>query len=276
MEGYRISNILHCKAVETAVNNGNSAGDKLCGVGHQIVDGAAEFLGLAHTTEGSLTYHILSALGEGAVGIGEQAAVLLGDEEARGNGVHSDALAEFLGALGGHEGGEIADASLGCGISAHAGHRTEGCHRREVDDRALALIYHWAEEHLCGDDSAGEVEVEHSLKLLGLEVEEGLLGGDGGTLHIASGGIQESVDTSVFLNDVVAVLLHHLLIHHVGLQKFTLATSLLDVGYNLGAHIFLATEDYHFGSIEGQILCNGAAQYSGAARDGYHVALDIK
>ena len=64
MEGYRISNILHCKAVETAVNNGNSAGDKLCGVGHQIVDGAAEFLGLAHATEGSLTYHILSALGE--------------------------------------------------------------------------------------------------------------------------------------------------------------------------------------------------------------------
>ena len=103
-----------------------------------------------------------------------------------------------------------------------------------------------------------------------------MLGGDGGTLHIASGGIQESVDTSVFLNDVVAVLLHHLLIHHVGLQKFTLATSLLDVGYNLGAHIFLAAEDNHFGSIEGQILCNGAAQYSGAARDGYHVALDIK
>ena len=276
MEGYRISNILHCEAVETAVNNGNSAGDKLCGVGHQIVDSAAEFLGLAHATEGSLTYHILSALGEGAVGIGEQTAVLLGDEEARGNGVHSDALAEFLGALGGHEGGEIADTSLGCGISAHAGHRTEGCHRREVDDRALALIYHWAEEHLCGDDSAGEVEVEHSLKLLGFEVEEGLLGGDGGTLHIASGGIQESVDTSVFLDDVVAVLLHHLLIHHVGLEEFTLAAGLLDVGNYLGAHIFLATEDNHFGSIEGQILCNGAAQYSGAARDGYHVALDIK
>lgn len=186
MEGY----ILHCKAVETAVHYGNSAGDEFGGVGHQIVDGAAEFLGLAHTTEGSLTYHILSALGEGAVGIGEQTAVLLGDEEARGNGVHADALAEFLGAFGGHEGGEIADASLGCCISAHAGHGAEGCHRREVDDRALALIYHWAEEHLCGDDSAGEVEVEHSLKLLGFEVEEGLLGGDGGTLHIASGGIQ--------------------------------------------------------------------------------------
>lgn len=45
MEGYRISNILHREAVETAVNYGNSTGDEFGGVGHQIVDGAAEFLG---------------------------------------------------------------------------------------------------------------------------------------------------------------------------------------------------------------------------------------
>ena len=272
MEGY----ILHCEAVETAIDHGNSAGDEFGGVGHQIVDGAAEFLGLAHATEGSLTYHVLSALGEGAVGIGEERTVLLGDEEARGNGVDTDALAEFLGALGGHEGGEIADAGLGCGISAHAGHRAEGCHRREVDDRALALIDHGAEEHLGGDDSACEIEVENGLELLCLKVEEGLVGGDGGSLHVASSGIQQSVDAAVFLDDVVAVLLHHLLIHHVGLEEFTLAAGLLDVGNYLGAHFFLASEDYHFGSVESQVFCNGAAQYSGAARDGYHVALDIK
>ena len=128
MEGY----ILHCEAVETAVNNGNSAGDEFGGVGHQIVDGAAEFLGLAHATEGSLTYHILSALGEGAVGIGEQAAVLLGDEKSWRNSIYAYAFAKLLCTFCSHECSEVADASFCSCIAADAGHGSESSHRREV------------------------------------------------------------------------------------------------------------------------------------------------
>ena len=103
-----------------------------------------------------------------------------------------------------------------------------------------------------------------------------MFGGDGGSLHVASGSVEQGVDASVFPDDIVAVLLNHLLIHHVGLEELTFAAILLYVGNDLSSHVFLTAEDYHFGAIECQVLCDGAAQYSGAARDGYHVAIDIK
>ena len=153
---------LHGEHVEAAVNLGYGASDKLRGIAHQVVDGAAKLVGIAHATEGSLTDDVLTALGVAAIRVGEQRAVLLSDEEARGNGVDADALAELLGTLRSHVGSEVGDAGLGCGIATDTRHGTECCHRREVDDGTLALLHHWLEENLSGDDGACQVQLQHA------------------------------------------------------------------------------------------------------------------
>ena len=71
------------------------------------MDGAAQLLGLAHASERRLANHVLSALGVAAVGVGEQGAVLLGDEESWGYGIHADALAELSCRLVGHVSREV-------------------------------------------------------------------------------------------------------------------------------------------------------------------------
>ena len=63
------------------------------------MDSAAEFLGLPHTAKGGLADDVEPALGVRAVGVGEEGAVLLREEEAGGNGIDADALAELLCAL---------------------------------------------------------------------------------------------------------------------------------------------------------------------------------
>lgn len=61
---------LHGEGVEAAVYDGDGAGDERGGVGNQILDGAAQFLGIAEALEGRLAYHVLAALRQAAVGVG--------------------------------------------------------------------------------------------------------------------------------------------------------------------------------------------------------------
>ena len=133
---------LHGKHVEASVYHGYRARDELRRIAHQIVYRAAELLGVAPSSEWSLMYHVSASLRVCSVGIGEQVAVLLRDEESRGYGVHSYSLSEFLCAFSCHEFGEVADARLCSCISADACDWSEGCHRREVDDGALSLLHH--------------------------------------------------------------------------------------------------------------------------------------
>lgn len=74
--------ILHGKSVESTIDHSHRTGDKLGRIGHQVVDGSTEFIGLSHSAERSLTDDILSAFGIGTIGIGEQCSVLFGDEES--------------------------------------------------------------------------------------------------------------------------------------------------------------------------------------------------
>ena len=104
------------------------------------------------------------------------------------------------------------------------------------------------------NDRSREVERKHRLELVGLQVEEVLVGADCSPCHIASCSIEQGVDTAVFGQNIGAVLLHNSLAHHVGLHKFALATGLFDVGSYGVAHLFLASEDYHFGTVKCQIL----------------------
>ena len=153
---------LHCEGVEAAVYDGDGAGDERGGVGNQVLDGAAKFLGIDEALEGRLTYHVLATLRQAAVGIGEQRTVLVGQEEARGNGVDTYARSEFGCHLVRQERREIADAGLGGCVTAHARHGTERRHRREIDYRSLAGFHHRFQEYLCGNDRADKVQVKDS------------------------------------------------------------------------------------------------------------------
>lgn len=158
------------------------------------MDSSTELLWLAHAPERSLSYHVLTALGIGSIGIGKQRTVLVGDEETRRNGVDSYSLAKLLGTLVSHVFGEVGDAGLGCRIATHAGQRAESCHRGEVDNRAHALCHHRFEKHLGGDDGAYEVQIEYALELGWIQIEEVLFGADCGSLLVASGCIEKRVD----------------------------------------------------------------------------------
>ena len=217
------------------------------------MDGSVEFLGHAEAFERRLADDVESALGVAAVGVGEERAVLLGEEEARRDGVHADAFAELGGYFIGHEGGEIADAGFGGGVAAHAGQWTEGGHGREVDDAALLLLHHGFEEHLGGDDRAEEVEVEHTLEVFGLQVEDVAVRSDGGSGHVASGGIEQGVHTSVGGEDVAQVLLHDGCVHYVGLEEHGFSSFGLDVSHDGLSHFGFASHDDDFGSLRSQV-----------------------
>ena len=81
------------------------------------------------------------------------------------------------------------------------------------------MLYHGLEKYLCGDNSACEVEAKHALELLGVEVEESLVGGDGGAGHVAAGGVEQGVYSAVALYDFLAVGFHKLAVHHICLDK---------------------------------------------------------
>lgn len=60
------------------------------------MDGAAEVLGVAHAPHRGLADDVTATLGERAVWIGKQRAVLFGQEEAGGNGIDTDVGRELL------------------------------------------------------------------------------------------------------------------------------------------------------------------------------------
>ena len=116
------------------------------------------------------------------------------------------------------------------------------------------------------------------MELLGVKVEKGLIRSYCGTLHIASGSIEQSVDAPVPLQYFVAVLFHKSSIHHIGLHEFYAALRFLshDFLHYCTAHIFLSAEYYHFSAFVRQIFGYGTPEHTGAA--GYHsdVALYVK
>ena len=82
---------LHSEGVESAVNDGNGASDEGGCVADEILDSAAQLLRFAEALEWSLTDYVGAARGERPVGIGEQGAVLIGQEETGSYGIDADA-----------------------------------------------------------------------------------------------------------------------------------------------------------------------------------------
>ena len=193
-----------------------------------------------------------------------------------GYGVDPYALAELARTLGGHIGGEVADAGLGCSISADARHRAESGHGREVDDGATALLHHRAQEDLRRDDGAREVEVEDGAELGRVEVEEGPVGGYRGARHVASGGVQEGINAAVAGKDVVAVLLQLRLVKNIGFKETSLSASGNDVSHYGVAHLFLTSEYDNLRTFCSQIFSDSATQHACTACDDDNVVFDIE
>ena len=82
--------------------------------------------------------------------------------------------------------------------------------------------------------------------------------------------------STVAVEDVLAVLFNHGLIHDIGLVKRGFASGLANVVNDGVANFLLAAHDGHFGPFEGEIFGNGTAQHSCAAGDDYHVVFDIE
>jgi hypothetical protein len=121
----------------------------------------------------------------------------------------------------------------------------------------------------CYEGKWHDIEVEDDVTAL-LEFE------NGATANITASRIEQSVDTTVFGNDIVTILLNHLLVHHVCLHKLTDTTCSRNLGGNLVAHLLLTAKDNDFGTLQCQILRNGTAQHTRAARDDYHVVLNVE
>lgn len=100
-------------------------------------------------------------------------------------------------------------------VTNHTGERTEGCHRREINNRPLTSLNHRPQENLGGDNSAGEVQPNHILKSIDIYIEECARRSDSRTWHIPPGGIQQRIHMSVEIQNPITVFLNNLLFHHI-------------------------------------------------------------
>ena len=109
--------------------------------------------------------------------------------------------------------GEVADGRFGAGIGRNLGQGREGVHGGDIDDIAAAL-HHVLGEDLGGDQSAGEVQVEHELHALLIQIKEALGFGvnvaglvillvGGGSGVIAAGTVDEDGTPAQLLVDLL-------------------------------------------------------------------------
>ncbi len=201
---------------------------------------------------------------------------MLREEESGGDGIHADAFAKLPGNFGSHEGGEVRDTRFGGGISGHARQGAEGCHAGKVDDGAALLLHHRAEEDLCGQHGARQVQFQHPLKLLCLQVEDGARGGDGGARHVSAGGVQQGVYAAVGGEYVAQVLLQACAVGHVGGQEEGFAAGCLDVCREGVSHFGFAAQDDYFGALLCEVQGDGPSQYARSAGDDHYAVFDVE
>ena len=138
--------------------------------------------------------HGLTAWCPAAFWSGHQEAVLFGQEEAGGDGIHADVWAVFLGHVHGQPLGEVGDGGFGGAVGGDARQGADGVHGGDVDDVALAALRHTAAEDLAGEDSAGHIQREDLLDGGFVQVEEGLGRGGGGPRLVAACRVDEDID----------------------------------------------------------------------------------
>ncbi len=157
---------------EAAVDGNRHAGDEACGiVVEQEQHRAAELLFAVAEAAHGRSGQDLARAGRGrAVRVEEQRRVLLGGEEAGGDGVDANAdLAEM------HRQplGKVGDGGFRAGIGGDLGQRRVGVHAADVQDVAALPAHHLPGKGLGGQQRANEVQVEHEFHAGFVQIEEG-------------------------------------------------------------------------------------------------------
>ena len=236
----------------------------------------AKLFGTAETFEWCLANDILATRCQATVGVGEQRTVLVRQEETRCDGVHTDVRSKLRGYFISQESREVGNARFGCRITTHSGHGAESRHGTEIDNRALSRLHHRAEEYLRGDDRSRKIHIQHPFELFHLEVEERAGRCNGGSRHVTSGRIQQSVHPTVGRQHVLQVLLHHRRIHHIRPQEHRLAAFPTNSTHYLFTSLFIAPHQYHLGTLKGKVFPDFPTQHTRTAGNDHHLSLNIK
>ena len=239
------------------------------------MDGAEQLFRLGKAAAGRVGDDGLGAVGVRAVGVGEQRAVLVGEQEAGHDGVDAQLGAELGGKLGGHVLGVAGDGRLGGAVAYHAGQRAQGGLGAEVDDGAFLVLRHDGHEDRGGQDGAEQVEVDHLAEGVDVQIEERLVRRDGGSRHVASGGVEQDVDGAEACHDVALVLLQRVFVEYVGGEEQGFADG-VQFGFE-GAALFCCAVEYdNLGALSGQVFRDVLSQDAATAGDDGYFSFDVE
>ena len=232
--------------------------------------------GVAEAAERRLVEHGLPAGGGGAVGVEEQAAVLIGDEEAGSDGVHAQAVAIFGGELDREPAGEVVHGGFGIGVADDAGDGALGGHGGKVDDVAPLLRGEGLRENLGRKDRALEVQGEDLTVGRKVEIEECFVGRDGGAGLVAAGGVDEGVDAAETGDDFGADVFEAGAVQDidgVGGGFTGQADAIGAGGVELG---LVAAEEDDAGTLGDEVACGRSGENAGGARHDDDAAGEIE
>src|ERR1043165_813346 len=119
---------------KTAINDQHGAGNEAGCIREQIVDGTVQLFCLAKAAERGLLHDEFTAGGEGAILVGEEAAVLLAKEKAGHDGVNADLAEVALAEIHAEPAGKILDGGLGGAVADDTSEHLRSGHGAEVDD----------------------------------------------------------------------------------------------------------------------------------------------
>ena len=215
------------------------------------------------------------AVSQRAVLVGQERAVLVGEQEARHDGVDAQVRTELAGQLGGHVFRVVGDGSLCCSVAHDACEGAQCTLGTEVHDGTLPASGHYGDKHLSGQDCAEEVQFHHLAEVAEVEVEEGLVGRDGCTGHVASGSIEQDIDGAEASHDVVAVLFQQFFLQHVAYEEECFAF-LAKLGLQFLAPALIAAKHDNLGSLLYEIVGNVPAKNAVAASEHDYFSLNVK
>ena len=208
---------------------------------------------------------LLSPRSETSVGVVEQVLVLVGWEKTRADAVDADpAWSPFAG----QELGEIDDGRFGRRVGYDARKGYDSRHRGDVDDApGIPEQHRFAEDLTRQNRATDEVQVKNILPGIerkfaeifsGLECRGGL---------IPPCGVDENIDRSHRVFDMVAGLGQRVSIQSIGRDEDPLATLAADVFGPFHAPLGVATQDRDARACRGERIGHRSAEGTGSTDD---------
>ena len=268
--------------MEAAVDREDGAGDEAGAAWVDEVEEAAdEVFDSAEAAHRGAIDDVLCAWLRGAVLVKLEGVVLCGMEEARCDGVHTDAA---LCEVDRTPLGEAGDAGLSCRVTRDACQRMVGGHRGDIHDVCILLVLQCLAEDLGRQHGAVDVEVKLTMYILEVDGEEGILSLGGlaevilrylGRLHSAAGTVHEDVDVAVVREDLFAGGDQTFPVEYIGRHGHGFATICRNVRYDLLSVLLTSAEHSHLRTARCQCAGIHAADDTGAAGHHSHLSAEI-